>query len=103
MLIVIKASMFSLIKNDDNKTYPTAPMARIRVQSKIDVAQLERSLHNVPMARPTKPCIRRYVDAFTGPDKVNNSMTVATMVFLPAAIPHLIEEITIGKEKKQLK
>jgi hypothetical protein len=34
---------------------------------------------------------------------MNNSMTVATIVFLPPAMFHLIEEITIGSEKKHPK
>lgn len=103
MLMVIKASMFSLIKKDEIKTKPTAPSARTIVHKKIDRFQLAPDLHKVPIVKPTIPCLSRYVKAFTGPDKTSKSTVVATRVFLPASTPHLIEDITIGNEKKQLK
>lgn len=103
MLMVIRFSIFSLIKNDDIRTYPIAPNARTTVHKATERPQFIPNLHKDPIVTPTNPCISRYVDAFTGPDKMSNNIAVATMVFLPAASPHLIEEITIGNEKKQPK
>lgn len=103
MLMVIKASMFSLIKKDEIKTKPTAPSDLTIVHKKIERFQLAPDLHKVPIVKPTMPCLRKKVKAFTGPDKTNKSIVVATRVFLPASTPHLIEEITMGNEKKQLK
>lgn len=59
MLMVIKESMFSLSKNEDIKTYPTAPIARTVVHDKIETVQFAPNLHKVPIVNPTIPCLSR--------------------------------------------
>lgn len=58
-LTVIKPSMFSCIKNDDVRTYPTAPNARTNVHTKIERLQFTCNLHKDPIVNPSNPCINK--------------------------------------------
>lgn len=100
---MINASIFSPIKYEAITTLARAPIARTIVHKETEVRQFAFNLHKVPMVKPSIPCNNKYVIDFTGPDRTNNNTVVATIVFLPASIPHLIVDSTIGKAKKQAK